>query len=756
MRGLLRRDVRAPHAVALLEPQRVDRPVAARDEPVLPAGLPQRVPERDAVLGGAVELPAELPDVRHADGEARHRADRDRLRGHVRERGRREVGARQRLEDLARGRPPQAEAGVLRGHVGDVDGAVVRRMLADPREVVLAERRARDDPESIVREPRHREVALDPAALVEHLGVRDAADIAGDAVRAEALEERCRALAGDVELREGRLVEQRGPLAACDVLGADGRRPELPGPPARAERLVACRRIRLEPVGALPPRLLPEDGTELGEPRIGGGDPQGPPGAPLVPRVLHVVVGLVDLLRACERVRLRAVGRAETARVHVPHVERRGALDDPLGDELPHAARPGEPVGAEARRDPEPAHVGWAEDELTIRRERLGAVHETHDLHLLERRHADDRVLHQLLEARPVLLEELAVEVRGDAVQRPRRTVPLVPAHDQPAGLRPEVDEERRVTHRRHVEREAAGLQHEVLVRDGHDRHGDARERAELAREHPTGVDDDLGLDRAPVRLDRRHPTALGRDARDARLRRDLRAAPSGPLRERKGQLARVDVAVAREVCRAEDALDRHRREQLLRFRRRDELERQADRLRPARLANDLLHPLLRGGEPQGADLAPARLEPDFRTECPVELDALHHHPRQRERRAELADEAGGVERRAARQVCALDEEDVRPAEAREPVEDRAAAHAAADHDRPRPLLHTRSSLAARLVVGNLLGAPRSQPIQAPPFWSIAWPTTPRASGESSHATVPATSSGCPMRPTGTARIASR
>ena len=47
-------------------------------------------------------------------------------------------------------------------------------------------------------------------------------------------------------------------------------------------------------------------------------------------------------------------------------------------------------------------------------------------------------------------------------------------------------------------------------------------------------------------------------------------------------------------------------------------------------------------------------------------------------------------------------------------------------------------------------------PIQAPPFWSIAWPVTPRASAESSQATTPAMSSGCDMRPSGTAFIASR
>ena len=49
-----------------------------------------------------------------------------------------------------------------------------------------------------------------------------------------------------------------------------------------------------------------------------------------------------------------------------------------------------------------------------------------------------------------------------------------------------------------------------------------------------------------------------------------------------------------------------------------------------------------------------------------------------------------------------------------------------------------------------------AQPVQAPPFWSIAWPVMPRASGESSHATVPATSSGWDMRRSGTSRIAPR
>ncbi len=56
--------------------------------------------------------------------------------------------------------------------------------------------------------------------------------------------------------------------------------------------------------------------------------------------------------------------------------------------------------------------------------------------------------------------------------------------------------------------------------------------------------------------------------------------------------------------------------------------------------------------------------------------------PRQRQARAQLADEAGGVERRAAGQLVAVEQHDVALAELREVVGDRGAADAAADdHD---------------------------------------------------------------------------
>ncbi len=65
----------------------------------------------------------------------------------------------------------------------------------------------------------------------------------------------------------------------------------------------------------------------------------------------------------------------------------------------------------------------------------------------------------------------------------------------------------------------------------------------------------------------------------------------------------------------------------------------------------------------------PAGLQPHLVLERAIELDARHHHLGQRERAPELPDETCRVKRRAARQFRPLDEDDIVPAEPREPVE---------------------------------------------------------------------------------------
>ena len=155
---------------------------------------------------------------------------------------------------------------------------------------------------------------------------------------------------------------------------------------------------------------------------------------------------------------------AEAADVHRPQVELRLAAGDPLGHHLADAAGARQPVRAEAGGHEQAAHLGLAEAELAVGRERLRAVDQPRDAHVLERRHAHAGVVDDLLEAVPVLLEQAAVEVGRDVVQpaaavaqRPRRAGALVAAPHQAAALLAEVDEVVGVAHRGDVARRVRG-----------------------------------------------------------------------------------------------------------------------------------------------------------------------------------------------------------------------------------------------------------------------------------------------------------
>ena len=149
----------------------------------------------------------------------------------------------------------------------------------------------------------------------------------------------------------------------------------------------------------------------LGVPGVGARGAQRPPRLALVAGVADVVVGLIHLPGALERVAGRAEVRAEAADVHLPHVHRRLALEDPLGHHAADPAGAREAVRAEAGRDEQPAHLALAQAELVVGGERLGSVDQAGDCDLVHHRHALARVGRDLLEARPVLLQQAAVEV---------------------------------------------------------------------------------------------------------------------------------------------------------------------------------------------------------------------------------------------------------------------------------------------------------------------------------------------------------
>ena len=93
-----------------------------------------------------------------------------------------------------------------------------------------------------------------------------------------------------------------------------------------------------------------------------------------------------------------------------------------------------------------------------------------------------------------------------------------------------------------------------------------------------------------------------------------------------------------------------------------------------------------------------------------VELDGVHVHPGQRRIGAELADQSGGVERRAAGQLVAVEEDDVGLAELGQVVGDARAADAASDDDDTRSIGECACLAARRRGAGVSHASQRMEP----------------------------------------------
>src|SRR3954451_19470480 len=76
-------DVCSPHAISLLDSQRVDRAISPGHQTVWLPGLPEGRPQDRAVLDGAVQLVPELTHICDAKRAGRNIGDRDLTRGHV-------------------------------------------------------------------------------------------------------------------------------------------------------------------------------------------------------------------------------------------------------------------------------------------------------------------------------------------------------------------------------------------------------------------------------------------------------------------------------------------------------------------------------------------------------------------------------------------------------------------------------------------------------------------------------------------------
>src|ERR1700730_11258335 len=123
----------------------------------------------------------------------------------------------------------------------------------------------------------------------------------------------------------------------------------MPSPAGGLLKPIHRCRIRRKPVGSLPPGLLAEASAELGQARIGGRKAKRPSGLAFLVRIVDIVISRVHLNGARQCVVAAAIGIAEAPKIHLPEVEAWLAIDDPFRHRPAHAARTGDPVGAEAR-----------------------------------------------------------------------------------------------------------------------------------------------------------------------------------------------------------------------------------------------------------------------------------------------------------------------------------------------------------------------------------------------------------------------
>ncbi len=265
---------------------------------------------------------------------------------------------------------------------------------------------AGDDAEASLGEPGHGHVADDAAALVEQLRVDDRADGPVDAVAAHTLEQRERAGTGDLELAEGRQVDDPDPLAHGRVLDGDAVVGRRAAPPERA-LLLACAApglARAEVVGALPAVLRqPNTAPSSWSRPCSGLRRRGRPASETSHGVALPVVVLVDLARARGSEVGIAIGAAEAPRPVGLHVDLGRAGRHELGERLPEPAGASEAVQRETRCEPEATHARHrAEQRVPVGRHRVRMTDERGHTGVVEEREPPRRSLHQLLEPRVV------------------------------------------------------------------------------------------------------------------------------------------------------------------------------------------------------------------------------------------------------------------------------------------------------------------------------------------------------------------
>ncbi len=423
--------------------------------------------------------------------------------------------------------------------------------------------------------------------------------------------------------------------------------------------------FRREPVGALPAQLGTEDGAARLEARVERRDDARPAAFVFFKRESDGVVLAVGLERALAGPGAVLVQPGEAADVHGPQIHRLFAGRHPLGQHPTGAPGRGNAESVEPGTDEEAAQFRrLAEDEVAVGRERFRPVDHLLDAGGFQSRKPGKSGFHVLLEVIPVVVEKTEGEIvgisAGFARWHPGDRVRLVAAEGEPADLLLEIGAPVGIADRRHAGCDAGDrFGDHVLMLHRLERHGDASHRGDLARPQAGAEHHLVAADIAGAGAHAGHAAIRDRKACAGDAFDDPRAMHARASRQRLRDIGRARLAVGRHEGGADQIVDIDQRPHCLGLGRRQQMHVEAEGARCRRLTAELGPAFVVAGEPQAPGLAPAGGEAGLRLKPPVEAGGITQDLRDRRRRAQLTDEAGGMPRRAASQRAAFDENDV-------------------------------------------------------------------------------------------------
>ena len=354
--------------------------------------------------------------------------------------------------------------------------------------------------------------------------------------------------------------------------------------------------------------------------------------------------------------------RSEAAGIDIHHVDGGLAFDDPFR-ELPAGPARGRDPETVPLVQPDVPEVPCRPNQRTaVRRVGDRAVDDVLDAGTFEAWNALDRRLHVRHQAIEIPWKEVPLETFRNAVPEPCRRPLFVGSQDVALTLFPQVVGGVRFAQHGHFRQPLSVPFHQLrhLIRDDvlvlH------RDRRKVDSQHPTGVpavvagraDHVLARNVSVGRPDQPLAVRLRFHGRDGGVLVDLGAPVTGTDGHRLRHVGRSDVPVVRMVKRSDQPLRVAQRPERGDVLRRDDLERDTDRVGRTAVLAVLVHPLLVGRESQVSRHMEADILAGLSGQGLVEIDRVLVQLADAVTHVEQREETGGMPRRTCGQLGAF------------------------------------------------------------------------------------------------------